>query len=65
MTDTATPPRIDHDPRRHQFQAQAPGQFSWDSLERGPDTWRVHLTRLAKTHADGQCCGSCGGSRDE
>ena len=54
----------DHDPRPlfYQFQAEAPGQFSWDYLERGPDTWRVRITRLAKTHGNGQCCGSCGGT---
>jgi len=53
----------DHDPRPlfYQFQAEAPGQFSWDYLERGPETWRVRISRIAKTHGNGSCCGSCGG----
>lgn len=54
----------DHSPNPlyHQFQAEMPGRFSWDYLESGPDTWRVSITRLAPSHADGQCCGSCGGA---
>jgi uncharacterized protein (DUF2249 family) len=54
----------DHDPRPlyFQFQAELPGKFAWDYLEAGPDTWRVSITKLAGSHADGQCCGSCGGA---
>jgi uncharacterized protein (DUF2249 family) len=57
----------DHDPRPlfFQFDAQMPGEFSWDYLEQGPDLWRVAITRVkkAKAHgADGQCCGCCGGT---
>ena len=54
----------DHDPRplHYQFQAELPGRFEWQAIESGPDTWRVSITRLASSHADGQCCGSCGGA---
>lgn len=53
----------DHDPKPlyYQFQAEMPGKFAWDYLEKGPQTWRVAITRL-KAHVDGQCCGSCGGA---
>lgn len=54
----------DHDPAPlyHQFNATAPGEFSWDYLERGPETWRVAITRTKVHGAKGQCCGSCGGA---
>ncbi|ROZ78156.1 DUF2249 domain-containing protein [Ramlibacter sp. WS9] len=54
----------DHDPKPlyHQFQAQMPDAFTWDYLEQGPDTWRVAITKIKPAHADGQCCGSCGGA---
>ncbi|MGV3570043.1 MAG: DUF2249 domain-containing protein [Ramlibacter sp.] len=54
----------DHDPRPlfYQFNAEMPGQFSWDYLETGPDTWRVAIGRLAGDGSGGQCCGSCGGA---
>lgn len=54
----------DHDPKPlyYQMQAEQPGQFSWDYLENGPETWRVRITRLAAGHSDGRCCGSCGGA---
>ena len=54
----------DHDPKPlyYQFQAEIPAGFSWDYLERGPDTWRVRITRLATSHANGSCCGICGGA---
>lgn len=44
----------DHDPvRLHtQLQAERHGQFTWQVLEQGPQTWRV---RIAKTGQD--CCG--------
>jgi uncharacterized protein (DUF2249 family) len=53
----------DHDPRPlyYQFQAELPGQFTWDYLDNGPDVWRVRITKLAAGHSDGRCCGSCGG----
>ena len=39
----------DHDPRplRYQFEAEHPGEFTWDSLEAGPEAWRVRIGRLA------------------
>ena len=53
----------DHDPKPlfHQFSAKVPGQFAWDYLETGPDTWRVAITRTWEAPAKGSCCGSCGG----
>jgi uncharacterized protein (DUF2249 family) len=56
-----------HDPQplRHQFNAQVPGEFTWDYLEQGPQTWRVAITRVregsGKAAGGGSCCGSCGG----
>lgn len=40
----------DHDPKPlyYQFQAELPGQFSWQYLEEGPEVWRV---RIGKTHS--------------
>jgi uncharacterized protein (DUF2249 family) len=37
----------DHDPLplRYQFEAQYPGEFTWDYLEAGPRTWRVRIGR--------------------
>lgn len=54
----------DHDPKPlyHHFQAELPGRFSWDYLENGPDTWRVRIAKIADPHAEGRCCGSCGGA---
>ncbi|MGH7781398.1 MAG: DUF2249 domain-containing protein [Candidatus Binataceae bacterium] len=39
----------DHDPKPlyYQFEAEHAGQFSWDYLEQGPDTWRVRIARSA------------------
>jgi uncharacterized protein (DUF2249 family)/iron-sulfur cluster repair protein YtfE (RIC family) len=35
----------DHDPKplRYQFEAEHPGEFTWDTLEAGPQVWRVHI----------------------
>ena len=54
----------DHDPKPlyHQFQANIPGRFAWDYLQSGPDLWRVRITKLGDPHAEGRCCGSCGGA---
>jgi uncharacterized protein (DUF2249 family) len=51
----------DHDPQplRSQFDVQAPGEFAWDYLEQGPDTWRVAITRTRAADDGGVCCGSC------
>ncbi|MGH7098379.1 MAG: DUF2249 domain-containing protein [Stellaceae bacterium] len=37
----------DHDPRPlyYQFEAEQPGQFGWEYIERGPEVWRVRITR--------------------
>lgn len=50
----------DHDPRplHHQFQAELPGQFDWQYVEQGPDTWRV---RISRRQAGSTCCGGCCG----
>jgi uncharacterized protein (DUF2249 family) len=41
----------DHDPKPlyYQFAAEHAGEFSWDYLEEGPETWRVRIGRLAAT----------------
>jgi len=54
----------DHDPKPlyYQMQAERRGQFSWDSVENGPEVWRVRITKLAQARGNGQCCGSCGGA---
>lgn len=38
----------DHDPvpLRYQFEAEFPGAVSWEYLERGPDDFRVKITKL-------------------
>ena len=56
----------DHDPRPlyYQFNAQMPGQFTWEYLEHGPDVFRVAITRTKDGPAaeGGSCCGGrCGG----
>jgi uncharacterized protein (DUF2249 family) len=35
----------DHDPKplRYQFEAEHAGEFSWDTLEAGPQVWRVRI----------------------
>ncbi|MHB1711252.1 MAG: DUF2249 domain-containing protein [Acidimicrobiales bacterium] len=37
----------DHDPKplRYQFEAEHPGEFTWDYLEPGPKVWRVRIGR--------------------
>lgn len=56
----------DHNPKplHYQFQAELPGQFSWEYLQSGPQEWRVRITRIGQqaAHGNGQCCGSCGGA---
>ena len=53
----------DHDPKPlyYQFQSELPGQLAWEYLERGPETWRVRITKRAPPDDHGPCCGSCGG----
>ena len=37
----------DHDPKPlyYQFAAEHPGEFSWQPVETGPETWRVLIGR--------------------
>jgi uncharacterized protein (DUF2249 family) len=39
----------DHDPKPlyYQFNAEQAGQFSWEYLEQGPETWRVRVGKSA------------------
>ena len=39
----------DHDPKPlyYQFDAEHPGEFTWDYLESGPETWRVRIGKIA------------------
>lgn len=41
----------DHDPvpLYYQFSAQWPGLFRWEHLQRGPEEFRVRITRLGET----------------
>lgn len=40
-----------HDPRhlRDEFDAEHPGGYGWDYLDKGPRTWRIRITKLAAT----------------
>ncbi len=54
----------DHDPVPlfYQFSAQWPGQFTWEHLVKGPDEFRVKITKvkaLAETAIGTPSC--CGG----
>lgn len=37
----------DHDPKplRYQFEAEHPGEFTWDAIDSGPEVWRVSISR--------------------
>ena len=39
----------DHDPKplRYQLEAENTGQFTWEYLQEGPETWRVRIGRTA------------------
>ena len=39
----------DHDPKPlyYQFSAERQGQFSWEYLEQGPETWQVRVGKSA------------------
>jgi uncharacterized protein (DUF2249 family) len=39
----------DHDPKPlyYQFDAEHNGEFTWDYLESGPETWRVRIGKQA------------------
>lgn len=52
----------DHDPvpLYYQFSALWPDAFKWEHLERGPDEFRVKITKLnavAPAAETGECCG--------
>ena len=53
----------DHDPitLRSQFELEKPSLFSWTYLEKGPEVWRVTLTKLEAQQSVNSCCGACGG----
>jgi uncharacterized protein (DUF2249 family) len=38
----------DHEPKPlyYQFLHERDGQFSWETLESGPETWQVRITRV-------------------
>lgn len=38
----------DHDPKPlyYQFSAEYTGQFQWDYLERGPEVWKVSISKI-------------------
>jgi uncharacterized protein (DUF2249 family) len=48
----------DHEPRplHYYLETAFPGRFGWGYLERGPDVWRVAISRL-EAGCD-CCCGS-------
>ncbi|KJS38968.1 MAG: hypothetical protein VR70_08965 [Rhodospirillaceae bacterium BRH_c57] len=50
----------DHDPMplHLQFDMNRTGTFEWLTLEKGPEVWRV---RVSKVEGSGNCCGGCGG----
>lgn len=39
----------DHDPKPlyYQFVHERDGQFNWEYLEEGPETWKVQISRIA------------------
>lgn len=40
-----------HDPKhlRQEFELDHPGTYGWDYLDKGPDAWRIRISRLAST----------------
>lgn len=52
----------DHDPvpLRYQFEREFPGAFSWDYLERGPEEFRVKITKLRPVIVPLTMPGGCG-----
>ena len=45
----------DHDPvpLRYQFMAEFPGAFTWEYLEKGPEDFRVKITKVREVPVDG------------
>ena len=54
----------DHEPTtlRSQFELEKPNLFTWETLESGPEVWRVAVTKLKGKHGVDHCCGACGGA---
>lgn len=54
----------DHDPvpLYYQFAAQWPGAFKWEPLAKGPEEFRVKITKLASVRAPAQPVPECGGA---
>ena len=54
----------DHDPvpLRYQFQAEFGGAFTWDYLQRGPEDFRVKITKVQELTEAGESspCGCSG-----
>lgn len=38
----------DHDPMPlyYQFQVERPSQFGWEYIEKGPEVWRVNISKI-------------------
>jgi uncharacterized protein (DUF2249 family) len=51
----------DHDPvpLRYQFAAEWPDAFSWEHLVKGPDEFRVKITKLKETEPGDCQAGGC------
>jgi len=52
----------DHDPRplQYQFDVERPGEFAWEYLQKGPELWKVKLSRVSPPQTEsGGCCGGC------
>jgi len=45
----------DHDPRplHYQFMMERPGEFEWNSEEKGPQEWVAHVKKIALPGASG------------
>ena len=43
---------------RDEFAGEHPGEFAWQDVERGPDQWRVRITKLASTALPRVLCDS-------
>jgi uncharacterized protein (DUF2249 family) len=53
----------DHDPvpLYYQFSAQWPGAFTWQHLVKGPEEFRVKITKLTSTTTPAEVQECCGG----
>lgn len=57
----------DHDPvpLRYQFEAEFPGAVSWEYLERGPEEFRVKITKRQQVSLSGPLPTGCGSHEPE